>query len=189
MPIYTTCSNSHILLCRKQVKQLIAVLHDGQLLGPVEMYSAVIEFQQRNLPHLHMLLRLLDGPRVPSEYDKYVTAEIPPDTDPILRDTVLDLMTHLKHDKAGYPKPFCEVTRHEARKRPEYRRRRVDANGRPIVVQRKGKEYTNAHVVPTNPALLMLPGGFNGLPTGAQAHSQHCETPSIRTLIYIFIYV
>ena len=151
------------------MQQLIAVLEDGQLLGAAEMYSAVIEFQQRNLPHLHLLLKLIDGPRVPSEYDRYVSAEIPPDTDPVLRDAVLDVMTHLKHSKAGYPKPFCAATRHEARKRPEYRRRRVDANGTPIIMQHKGKEYTNAHVVPTNPALLMLPGGFSGVPTGAQA--------------------
>lgn len=149
--------------------ELLAVLADGQILGAYEMYSAVIEFQQRNLPHLHLLLKLIEGPRDPAEYDRYVSAEIPPDTDPVLRKAVLDLMVHLKHKAAGYPKPFCNATRHEARKRPEYRRRRVDAAGTPIVVQHKGKEYTNAHVVPTNPALLMLPGGFDGLPTGAQA--------------------
>ena len=64
--------------------ELLAVLADGQILGAYEMYSAVIEFQQRNLPHLHLLLKLIEGPRDPAEYDRYVSAEIPPDTDPVL---------------------------------------------------------------------------------------------------------
>ena len=45
----------------RQVHELIAVLNDGQIRGAVEMYSGVIEFQQRNLPHLHLLLRLMNG--------------------------------------------------------------------------------------------------------------------------------
>ena len=71
-----------------------------------------------------------DEPRLPPvllrrcfPHRRYVSAEIPPDTRLELRETVLSLMTHLDHRKAGYPKPLCAATRHNARKRPEYRRR------------------------------------------------------------------
>ncbi len=85
----------------RQVHALLEVLTEGQVFGAFEMYSAIIEFQQRNLPHLHLLLRLVKGPRDPSEYDQYVSAEIPPNTDPDLQKTVLDLMTHITHEKVN----------------------------------------------------------------------------------------
>jgi hypothetical protein len=58
-----------------QVRKLLDVIQKGGAFGPIEMYTGVIEFQKRNLPHLHLLVRLADGPRSgdPSAYDEYVS--------------------------------------------------------------------------------------------------------------------
>ena len=84
------------------------------------------------------------------------------------------------HLQAGYPKPFVSATRHVLRKRPEYRRRKFNAQGVPIIAKWNGKEYTNEHVVPHNPGLLMLFGGFKGVTTSAHQAAecaQHTAPP------------
>jgi hypothetical protein len=51
----------------------------------------------------------------------------------------------------GFPKPFCDETRFVANGFPEYRRRN---DGREY--HKRGFVFTNQHVVPYNPYLLML---------------------------------
>ena len=91
------------------MEELFRVLNDGQVFGAVEMYSAVIEFQQRNLPHIHILLRLVDGPRDPSDYDRYVCAEVPPLSDPELHDTVITSTTRRPATPSLSPPTEAEI--------------------------------------------------------------------------------
>ena len=92
---------------------------------------------------------------------------MPPRVYKELRAAVVRNMVHLK-DPRGYPKPFCSATRHEHRKKPEYRRREFEPgrDGQVKMEEVTNKKdrlgnwivITNEHVVPYNPALLMLPG-------------------------------
>ena len=62
----------------KQIDKLLEYIKDGRAFGELVTYCYVIEFQKRGNPHTHMVIRLKNGPRTPEEYDKYVTARLPP---------------------------------------------------------------------------------------------------------------
>jgi len=69
------------VICRyfaKQIDKLLEYIKDGRAFGELVTYCYVTEFQKRGNPHIHMVIRLKDGPRTPEEYDKYVTARLPP---------------------------------------------------------------------------------------------------------------
>ncbi|XP_074298499.1 uncharacterized protein LOC141629383 [Silene latifolia] len=64
---------------------------DKRIFREVAAYAYVVEFQKRGLPHVHFLIILKDGHKLksPADYDKFVSAEIPPMENPTLRATVL----------------------------------------------------------------------------------------------------
>ena len=60
-----------------QVDKLVEYLHSGRAFGELVTYCYVVEFQKRGNPHIHMVVRLKDGPQSDVDYDKYVTARLP----------------------------------------------------------------------------------------------------------------
>ena len=74
----------------------------GQCLG----FCYVIEFQKRGLPHCHMLIWLKEEDHLdtPEKIDACISAEIPPESNPELRQKVLSL--HL-HNPCGEHNPYA----------------------------------------------------------------------------------
>jgi len=69
----------------------------------------VIEFQQRGLPHAHILvmLKASDAPKTADDYDKFVCAELPnKNVDRILHELVLKFHVHGPCGKRN-PKAKC----------------------------------------------------------------------------------
>ena len=62
----------------KQVDLLLEYIHAGKAFGELCAYCYVIEYQKRGNPHMHMVIRLKDGPLTAEEYDQYVCARLPP---------------------------------------------------------------------------------------------------------------
>ena len=123
----------------KQKKdQLIKDIRSGKVLGKVPAMLWVIEFQKRELPHVHILVILTDDDRVQTstDIDNVIYAQLPPDPEifPVgspekeqairLENIVLKNMVHGPCGKENpsspcmeggkcsknYPKPFCEKT-------------------------------------------------------------------------------
>ncbi len=151
-------------LKRKEIKD--EIMKNG-IFGRAVAYAYVIEFQKRGLPHAHMLIKLADecAPRDPSEYDKFVCAEIPDANEfPELHRVVTLMMMHgpcgvlnprapcMKDGKCtkGYPKRFADHTTCDGNGYPMYRRR---DQGR--TTMRNGHELDNRWVVPYNPAIQL----------------------------------
>jgi len=65
-------------------------------MGRCNGYLSVREFQKRGLPHVHdiFFLHKDDTPRSAQEYDRWISAEIPPETAPALRKVVLETNIH-----------------------------------------------------------------------------------------------
>ena len=62
----------------KQVDLLIEYVHAGKAFGELCAYCYVVEYQKRGNPHVHMVIRLKDGPLAAEGYDRYVSARLPP---------------------------------------------------------------------------------------------------------------
>ena len=90
------------------------VLQD-EIFGKVAAHVTVIEFQKRGLPHVHCIFILQEeyknALRNPENVDKIVAAEIPPESDSVLRSAVLQ---HMIHNPCGSENPSA-VCMHEGR--------------------------------------------------------------------------
>ena len=143
---------------REFLRDLINFHVLGRLLG----YVYIIEFQNRGLPHAHILLILCDTPtpRDIEEYDRIVCAELPDHVlQPRLHAIVKRCMIHGPCGVAKksapcsrdgrcskrFPKAFSAVTTNAEDGYPVYRRR---DNGR--VVNVGGAQLDNRWVVPHN---------------------------------------
>ncbi len=83
-------------VCEMKRRQFLDDIIKKGVLGVVLGYLAVIEFQKRGLPHMHVLLRL-DGsthPKSADDYNRFVCAEISPSSCPILQHFVLRFHIH-----------------------------------------------------------------------------------------------
>ena len=113
---------------RAKFEQLKEDVVNKGVLGKVNSYMYVTEFQKRELPHVHMLLILdnNDKLRDPQDYDSIVRAEIPNKAEePQLHEAVLKHMIHghcgtlnprspcMKRNQCQkrFPKDFLEETR------------------------------------------------------------------------------
>ncbi|XP_021737552.1 uncharacterized protein LOC110704077 [Chenopodium quinoa] len=154
------------LICLK--KQIMK----KHIFGKVATMIYVIEFQKRGLPHAHFLIILKPNYKMktPSDFDHFVSAELPPHTSPQLRKIVVK---HMMHDpcgeqnlkcpcmvtknnnilscKYGYPKGFLAETTNHDDGYPMYRRR--DSGER---VRIRGAYLDNRSVIPYNPYLSAL---------------------------------
>ena len=157
----------------------------GQCLAFV--YS--IEFQKRGLPHAHILvtLRVEDKFTMAHRIDQYVSAEIPPESSPRLREIVTLCMMHGPCGSANlqapcmvngscsknFPKEFNANTIPNASGYPVYRRRN---NERATV---RGVQMDSRNVVPYNPYLTLK---YN-------AHINVEVCTSLHAIKYIYKYI
>ena len=154
-------------------QQLLEDILKKGVLGVVAAYMAVIEFQKRGLPHMHLVLILNNEtrPKSADDYDRFVCAEIPPPSCAKLRELVLRFHIHgpcgrinpncpcmenkvcTKH----YPKQYCKSSLEGDNGIAEYRRRSPEDNGESAEsnLRKKKINLTNRNVVPYNAALLM----------------------------------
>ena len=112
---------------RMKLQELLEELKAGAIFGRHIAHTYVVEYQKRGLPHAHILLIVHpeDKPKVPSDIDRLITAEIPDcKTQPELYELVNDFMVHgpcglenpqcpcMQGDKCskGYKKPFKQET-------------------------------------------------------------------------------
>ncbi|EYB85550.1 hypothetical protein Y032_0296g1695 [Ancylostoma ceylanicum] len=174
-----------------KLKELHDDLFKKNVLGEVEAYVYVIEFQKRGLPHCHMLLIMKSGWKALTveDVDNAICAEIPNrEEEPQAFAAVTSYMIHKKcgiEDPSSpcmrdgkcskrFPKQLCERTSMEVDGYPKYRRRNrttVDVNG---VV------YNDEWIVPTNLYLLTK---FN-----CHINLEICGTISAVKYLYKYIY-
>jgi hypothetical protein len=99
-----TAQDRFALCCRVfhiKLKALLDMIVKGEIFGKVKGRVYVVEFQERGLPHAHMLWIMDDEykARTPEEIDRIVCAEIPdPNEDKELYDIVA---SHTMHGPCG----------------------------------------------------------------------------------------
>ncbi|PIC52798.1 hypothetical protein B9Z55_002756 [Caenorhabditis nigoni] len=150
-----------------KLEELKKDLFTKNIFGEVAAWIYVIEFQKRGLPHLHLLMILKNQwkPRMASEIDDIVSAELPdPDEDPELFEIVSSVQMHrpcgihnpdsscMVGDACSkhFPKDFRERTSVENDGFPMYRRR---DDGRTVSFKTKNSgvvKLDNRSVVPYN---------------------------------------
>jgi hypothetical protein len=151
-----------------KLQQLMHDLTETEMFGEHQYYVYRIEFQKRQLPHVHLTLRLKQPwiPRTSAHVDMIVSAEIPDvNIDPKLHNLVTSLMIHgpcgpgyntdavCRQNEDGkckhkFPKKFCEETVVNEDGEITYRRR---DNGRCC---RAGKHVVdNTWIAEYNPTL------------------------------------
>ncbi|XP_074289273.1 uncharacterized protein LOC141614427 [Silene latifolia] len=147
------------------------LIMEKHIFGEVAAFIYVVEFQKRGLPHAHILIILKPPYKLnsPSDFYKFVSAEIPCSDSPRLRALVLKHMMHepcgkfnpdyqcmkkknsMGRCKYNYPKSFtCETTTNSDGY-PEYKRR---DDGQTTVVRKA--TLNNRWVIPYSPYLLSL---------------------------------
>ncbi|XP_057249904.1 uncharacterized protein LOC130591037 [Beta vulgaris subsp. vulgaris] len=156
---------------RAKLIALKKLIVEDSVLGEIAAYTYVVEFQKRGLPHAHLLLIMKPSYKVkePNVFDKFISAEIPDESNPHLRKIILSHMMHgpcgaanpecpcMKHKsspgvcKYGYPKTFQEETSTHENGFPLYRRRNDGQN--PII---RKFAMDNRWVIPYNPYLSAL---------------------------------
>jgi hypothetical protein len=109
-----------------------------EIFGPVRAFVWRIEWQARGLPHVHLLIILVDALRSPRQIDAVICAEVPdPEAFPELHAIVQELMIHQPCDmnpsagcreknkicKRRFPKTMSTATIILGNKFPKYRRR------------------------------------------------------------------
>jgi hypothetical protein len=180
---------------REKLLEVKKDIIDNEIFGKVIAYILVIEFQKRGLPHSHMLFILDDKSklRLPSNYDKIVSAEIPilnaNKPQKRLLKTIKSCMVHGPCGKLnpkspcmingkcskGYPKQFCNETIIESNGYPKYRRRE---NGQTLTINKY--EIDNRWIVPYNPYLSL---NYN-----CHINVEICSTITAIKYLYKYIY-
>ena len=69
---------------KMKLEILLKELLDDKILGNVQAWTYVVEFQKRGLPHVHMLLIMIPDskPRTPEDIDTRIVAELPDSSSP-----------------------------------------------------------------------------------------------------------
>ncbi|XP_021729724.1 uncharacterized protein LOC110696679 [Chenopodium quinoa] len=162
--IITRIFRAKLLALKKKIMK-------DKVFGEVAAVIYVVEFQKRGLPHAHFLIILKCNFKIrgPTEYDKFVSAEIPSFDNPHLRKVVLAHMMHgpcgkmnpkcpcMKMNgrklvcKNGYPKDYMLESANNKDGYPIYRRRQTGEK-----VKIRQDELDNQWVVPYNPYLLLM---------------------------------
>ncbi|KAL4349802.1 hypothetical protein AHAS_Ahas10G0078400 [Arachis hypogaea] len=166
---------------------LLKDLKDGSIFKKLKG----IEFQNRGLPHCHILLFVqpTEKPRSFDDIDHHISAEIPDEhTQPKLYSLVQKFMVHgpcgvlntsspcMVNGRCSkfYPMPFCEKTSIDSASFPKYKR---SDNGRSI--SKRNVNLDNRFIVPYNATLL--------LKYGCHINVEYtCQTSAIK---YLFKYV
>ncbi|RCN51900.1 hypothetical protein ANCCAN_01988 [Ancylostoma caninum] len=174
-----------------KLKELCDDLFRRNVLGEVEAYVYVIEFQKRGLPHCHMLLIMKEEWKIRTvdDVDSVVCAELPnQEEEPQAYAAVCAYMIHRKcgledpHSPCmrdgkcskRFPKQLRDRTSMEVDGYPCYRRRNLST------AEIHGSVYTDEWVVPTNLYLLTK---FN-----CHVNLEICGTISAVKYLYKYIY-
>ena len=177
---------------RAKLEELKRLLLEEGILGKVQAYVYVEEFQKRGLPHAHFLLIMQGKYKLtcPKQYDSIISTELPD------KSKYLELykmvVKHMMHGPCGtlnpdcpctkergtcknhYPHPFNAATLQGKDSYPVYRR---SEDGRKEKV--RGHELDNRWVVPYNPFLLRY---FN-------CHINIKVYSSIKAIKYLYKYL
>ncbi|XP_021750174.1 uncharacterized protein LOC110715861 [Chenopodium quinoa] len=179
--------HAKLISLKKEIKE-------NKCFGEVAAMIFVVEFQKRGLPHAHFLVILKPECKLKSieDYDRFVSAEIPPTTAPVLRKIVLQHMMHgpcgnlnpkcscmrrsrnTESCKSGYPKQLFDDTIVNKEGYPLYRRKNTGEH-----VKIRGAQLDNRWVIPYNPYLSVL---FD-----SHINVEVCST--IRAVKYLYKYV
>ena len=174
---------------------LIDYLKKLKVFGNVSCHMYSVEWQQRGLPHTHILLWLTEKLRA-DQIDQVISAEIPSiQEDPELFEIVRKNMIHgpcygnndnlpcMKNKVCTkkYPRSFISETQTGNDGYPLYRRRSPEEGGAMATVRRNNqdKEVDNRWVVPYSPLLLKA---FN-----AHINVEFCH--SVKAIKYICKYI
>jgi hypothetical protein len=142
---------------KMKLDELLEDIEKRHVLGKIDAIMSVVEFQYRGLPHAHILVVLCsaDAALSADRIDDIVCTELPPESQPRLRNLVLEHMVHNDCEASRdcmcrrrsdgrecrwhFPKDYCDVTSWtESNLFPRTRRRRGDSaswNGRVVTNQ------------------------------------------------------
>lgn len=171
-------------------KSMMKDIVEHKIFGPVQAFVWRIEWQLRGLPHVHLLIILVNAIRTAREVDSIVSAEIPdPHLYPELHAAVNEYQIHSPCDldpsascrcdgpnkrcKRYFPKPMARETTLMGNKYPLYRRRGIYS----CVV--KDRIITDDWVVPFSPFLTLK----------YRAHCNVEVASSIKSFKYVYKYV
>lgn len=154
------------------------LIRKRKVFGKVKASSVTLEFQKRGPPHTHRLIAVEGATMTADFVDEYICAEIPqlPEDDDesgrarmlrALRRLVEDFHVHTCDERCivnkrcvkGFPKPYAKETRVFETRAALYRRRKPEDGGESYYCTKRKVTITNAHIVPYNPALLLIWGG------------------------------
>lgn len=153
-----------------KLQKLLSLIKNKKsyIFGPPRCYMYTVEWQKRGLPHVHLLLWLINKIR-PDEIDSVISAELPnKEEDPILYDIVKRHMVHgpcaplnpnctCMHEgkcTKNFPKAFQSYTSTGEDGYPKYRRLSPEEGGQIAII--KNFEIDNRWVVPYNSLLLKI---------------------------------
>ena len=164
---------------RMKHKLLMVHLKEDEPFGRIVADVSVIEFQKRGLVHAHIILFLHEEAKRslenPEQVDKVISAEIPRQDDPILRQAVIKHLIHrpCTHDSNArclrdgkcskrFPKAFrVETGSNEGDYYVSYRRRSHSQGGEKAKISfiapgvgKKEIEVDNSWIVPHSPELI-----------------------------------
>ncbi|XP_025831529.1 uncharacterized protein LOC112904787 [Agrilus planipennis] len=180
---------------KQKLKSLMNFFIKHRVYGQVRCWMYSVEWQNRGLPHAHILVWLVDKIR-PDDIDSIISAEIPDETvDPKLHAIVTKHMIHGPCGVCNYNSP-CMVDGKCSKRYPRdliaetitgndgyplYRRRSVADNGRLVVVKVRGQnvDVDNRWIVPYSPILS------KALET--HINMEYCN--SVKSIKYICKYV
>ncbi|VDL83145.1 unnamed protein product, partial [Nippostrongylus brasiliensis] len=149
-----------------KLRELCQDLFKKHVLGEVQAYVIVTEFQKRGLPHCHMSLILKNDykPRIGREVDKFCCAEVPNAVEePGLYEAVKNFMVHRRCGIFDPSSPCMRDGRCSKRFPKELRTSTsVEFDGFPHLRRRgryfasiDGNDYGDEWIVPYNPYLLL----------------------------------
>jgi hypothetical protein len=152
---------------KMKLEILLKELLDDKILGNVQAWTYVVEFQKRGLPHVHMLLIMTPDskPRTPEDIDTRIVAELPDSSSPEQAELARIIPRSMVHGPCGprnptapcmiegvcvkgYPKEFQDTTVIRPDGYPVYRRREDSP-----VAQKGPHQFDARDVVPYNPYL------------------------------------
>ena len=171
-----------------KLKEFLDDLTKKHVLGRVQAYCAVVEFQKRGLPHAHILLFLHPNDKIDTaqHLDEIIWAEFPDqEKHPELFELVKKHMIHRCDERClenrqcrkGYPKRYCAESHIIENGFPLYKRRYTDG----IEIPRNGRieVIRNDRIVPYNPFLLLKYNCHINVELSASPHN----------VIYLFNYI
>lgn len=145
----------------QKVKKLTNLVTKGEIFGAIKCFIYSIEWQKRGLPHIHILIWLVNKIQ-PKDIDKLISAELPNiSQDPVLFETVLKHQIHgpcgelnlncvcMNENKCSkrFPKQFTNATLFGEDGYPQYKRRSIEQGGFSGIIRTKvGNKFVQLKV-------------------------------------------